>query len=74
LIDGGLRDFSFLKELCAVLVKKTADHFHVHAGVKRSLRCIGIVSGESMILEFSYRRIVANDEAVKFPFATQHFR
>src|ERR1043166_4450137 len=72
LINGSLRQFSFLQQFSTILVKKTAHHLHIHAGVKGSLCRVGIAGSHSMILEFSYRCIVTDHKAVKLPFTAQN--
>ena len=55
-----------------MFVVKAADHFHIGARVESVHRGLSLAAGEAVKHQLHDRRVVADDDAVKFPFVAEH--
>src|SRR6266545_4265028 len=55
-----------------MLIIKPANHLHVDSGAERLARSVGTVCGQPVFDEFLNSRVVADDETIELPFASQY--
>src|SRR6266446_8195456 len=71
-LSGG--ELTVPQQLSAVLSIEPADHLHIDASAESEARGFTLVCRQAVLHKFFNRGVIADDEAIEFPFAAQYLR